>query len=744
MLHHNSGKTALLVLCVVARALREPDSRHAIFRFRLNALIASVVRDTLPKMIKLKWPGLWDRCKYNGTENFLTLPNSSEIWFSGLDDKDRTEKILGMEFATIYFNECSQIPWASVTIALTRLAQKTASLRLKAYYDFNPPSKTHWTYLQFVRKLNPETKRPHKNEFDYSFYLINPGDNRANLDKKYIDMLDSLPEKARNRFLLGRFADESDGALWTEELLAQQRLVGKATETLPEFQRIIVAIDPSGCSGPEDSRSDEVGITVGALGTDGKGYLLEDLSGRHSPEQWSHIANSAFERHNADMVVAEKNFGGDMVRAVLQAQNVDLPFKEVTATRGKVVRAEPISALYEQQKIWHVGYFTELEDQLCGMTTSGYQGLKSPDRGDACLVAGTQVTTLRGQTPIERVNTYDKVLTRKGWFKVKWAGMTKVRERVFDVKMSDGTVVTATAEHPFLCNGEWKSVDTLVWGDIIHHIKESEYTEWPLQKSPLRGIHTADTQIARTRASNGTMFSLQGKGLRRSIAQCGSFIMERSPKITTSITETGTGSITTSPIWNVWTGKRTERDMPQGNVARRTGRILSESDQKQLSGTDQRKGENGTERTEGTHGSTGSLSTHTYAPLVGSCSQHSTPNPRVAVSPATTSTSKRPTSTIWKSPAQFVRSLFGRTNTSSSRKHAPVYVVRVTERSAQPVYNLHVDGPHEFFANGVLVHNCIWLWTELFPGLTKSDKDKNWTPPPAKAYTRKASRYDRR
>lgn len=377
-----SGKTFLLVMAVCARALKEPNSRHAIFRFRLNALISSIVRDTLPKVFRLKWPNLWELCKYNGQDNFLTLPNGSEIWFAGLDDKDRTEKILGMEFATLYFNECSQIPYASVVIALTRLAQKTKSLSLKAYYDFNPPSKIHWTYLLFVKKINPETKRPHRHEFDYTFYLINPADNRDNLDAKYIEMLDALPEKARNRFLLGRFADDSDGALWTEELLANNRILN---EELPEWLRIVVSVDPSGCRGPEDFRSDEIGIIVGALGTDGKAYLLEDLSGRYAPEEWARIVCDAFERHKADTVVGERNFGGDMVRAVLQTHNPDVPFKEITSSRGKVVRAEPIAALYEQQKVLHVGYFTELEDQMCAMSLSGYQGLKSPDRADALV-----------------------------------------------------------------------------------------------------------------------------------------------------------------------------------------------------------------------------------------------------------------------------------------------------------------------------------------------------------------------
>jgi phage terminase large subunit-like protein len=134
-----------------------------------------------------------------------------------------------------------------------------------------------------------------------------------------------------------------------------------------------------------------VGIAVGALGTDGKGYLLADLSGRHSPEQWAAIVNDAYTRFNADIVVAEGNFGGDMVRAVLQANNPDLPFKEVTASRGKVVRAEPFSTLYQRGRIHHVGYFPEAEDQFCGMTTSGYQGLRSPDRADTIIWAWAEL-----------------------------------------------------------------------------------------------------------------------------------------------------------------------------------------------------------------------------------------------------------------------------------------------------------------------------------------------------------------
>lgn len=386
-----SGKTFLLLRMLIIRAIKSPESRHAIFRFRFNSVKASIVYDTLPKVMKLCFPQLPPISEMlNKTDWFLKLPNGSEIWFGGLDDDERTEKILGQEFATIYFNECSQIPWGSRNIAISRLAQKTDNLRLKAYYDLNPNDKTSWVYRMFIEKRDPENKQPLRKEFNYAYYRINPIDNKENLAPEYLEELEALPERSRKRFLYGEFADVTEGALWTDELLAQNRRLGQEG-TLPQWLRIVVAVDPSGCRGPEDKRSDEIGIMVCALGTDGHGYLLEDLSGKYRPEEWGRIAADAYERHAADKIVGETNYGGDMVRATIQAVDSNLPYGEVTASRGKVVRAEPISALYEQMKIHHVGYFPELEDQMLMFTTAGYQGLKSPDRTDAMVWGFTEL-----------------------------------------------------------------------------------------------------------------------------------------------------------------------------------------------------------------------------------------------------------------------------------------------------------------------------------------------------------------
>lgn len=386
-----SGKTFLIMRALITRALAH-KSRHAALRFRFNHIKNSVVQDTLPKVMDLCWPGLLSTCKLHKDDWFLEFPNGSEIWFGGLDDKERTEKILGQEYASMFLNECSQIPWASRNMATTRLAQKTP-LRVKAYYDCNPPNEGHWTHRLFIEKRSPDTRAIVTNPGDYAaFGPMNPTDNLANLDAKYLSDLEALPERQRRRFLLGQFGSQNEGQLWTLELLEQQRY---ADGEIPAQQRIVVAVDPSGCSGPEDERSDEVGIVVCGVGQDGKGYVLEDLSGRFGPggeEGWGNIVVSAFDRYKADAVVAEKNFGGAMVAEVIRAAaqrqrngGISVPVREVTASRGKAVRAEPIATLFEQQKVFLAGYFPVLEDQLCGMTTAGFVGDKSPDRADAMI-----------------------------------------------------------------------------------------------------------------------------------------------------------------------------------------------------------------------------------------------------------------------------------------------------------------------------------------------------------------------
>lgn len=397
-----SGKTFGFIRAIITRGLAH-ESRHAALRYRFNHIKASIIADTMPKVLDLCWPGLSSHCHLDKSDWFLAFPTSesqlqgpaaphrwSELWLGGLDDKERTEKILGQEYATIFLNECSQIPWTSRNMAMTRLAQKTA-LRLKAYYDCNPPGMSHWTYKLFIEKRDPDRRTLLPNPGNFAALVMNPTDNLDNLDPAYLRELEGMSEAMRRRFLLGQFLSMAESQLWTLELCDQQRIIDGA---MPELVRIVVAVDPSGVRGEEDVRSDEIGIVVCGLGRDGRGYVLEDLSGRMSPEQWGAAAVSAYDRWEADAVIGETNFGGAMVGSTIRAAaasserppgSMPVVFREVTASRGKVVRAEPIAVLFEQSKVSFLGVFPDLEDQLCGMTTNGYTGSKSPDRADAMI-----------------------------------------------------------------------------------------------------------------------------------------------------------------------------------------------------------------------------------------------------------------------------------------------------------------------------------------------------------------------
>lgn len=384
-----SGKTVLIVRKIIQRALKAPGSRHAILRFRFGHCVQSIVHGTYPWVRKNCFPQVpYTPKEINHSAWFATLPGGSEVWFGGLDDKERVEKILGNEYASIQLNECSQIPYASRNMAVTRLAQKVEDratgkpLRLKMYYDFNPPDKGHWTYKLFKTHQDPDSKQYLADPENYGYLQVNPRDNLENLPAEYIKTLESLPPRLRKRFLEGEFRDAAPNALFSDEVLERWRLID---QELPEMLRIVVAVDPSGADDEDNTDNDEIGIVVCGLGVDGNGYVLEDLTCKAGPATWGRVATQAYERHAADRVVAEVNFGGAMVGSTIRAARPRTPFRAVTASRGKVVRAEPISTLCDSGRIRMAGYFRELEDELTAFTTYGYMGDHSPNRADAMI-----------------------------------------------------------------------------------------------------------------------------------------------------------------------------------------------------------------------------------------------------------------------------------------------------------------------------------------------------------------------
>ena len=381
-----SGKTTMLVRAIADRAVQVDKSRHAILRLRANAARASIALDTLPKVLRLCHPK--ERVKRHRTEGYFSLENGSEIWIGGLDDQERVEKILGKEYATVFFNECSQIPYSSVLVALTRLAQVITGLDQVAYYDLNPVSKGHWSNVLFGEKLDPISRLPLADPDNYARMFLNPRDNAENLSQDYLDSLERLPERQRKRFFEGFYIDDLDGALFSYEVIARARVAEFAAA---RCRRVVVAVDPSGAASRDDERADEIGIVVAARGDDGHAYVLADRSLRDAPAAWGSVVVRAYHEFSADRIIAEENFGGEMVRFVIRAADANAPVHVISASRGKILRAEPVSALYEQGLVHHVGRFAVLEDQLCAFTTAGYRGEGSPDHADALVFAITEL-----------------------------------------------------------------------------------------------------------------------------------------------------------------------------------------------------------------------------------------------------------------------------------------------------------------------------------------------------------------
>ena len=390
-----SGKTFGFCYCIANRAIMAPGSRHLIARLHNIDVRQSVMLDTWPKMMALAFPGL--PYTVNKSDQFATLPGGAEVWFGGLDDKERVEKILGKEFATVYVNEASQVAYDTILTLRTRLAQSAKKLdgrdlALKAYYDLNPTGRSHWTYREFIENVNPVDARPIE-PASRAHVVLNPADN-PHLPDAYLAELDGLPDKQRQRFRDGKYLSEVPGALWSaSDRTAEDGTLMPGIDSLrrhqhPPLSRIVIGIDPSGSDG---TGGDCQGIVAVGLGTDGHGYVLADKSCRLSPEGWARVVANLARDLDADRVVAEKNFGGAMVEAVLRGAEANLPVRMVNASRGKVVRAEPVAALYERGKVHHVGHFSELEEQLTMTTTGGYQGGGSPDRLDALVWALTDL-----------------------------------------------------------------------------------------------------------------------------------------------------------------------------------------------------------------------------------------------------------------------------------------------------------------------------------------------------------------
>lgn len=221
-------------------------------------------------------------------------------------------------------------------------------------------------------------------------------ENAANLAASFIEKITAKYGGTRlgRQELNAEILDDYPGALWTHAEIDALRV-----NEAPEMARVVISVDPSGTRGGSDD-GDEIGIAVAGKGIDGHAYVLADKSCKLSPDGWARRVIDAYHEHKADRIIAERNFGGAMVEDVIKTRDPGVAFKEVVASRGKIARAEPVAALYEQGKVHHVGSFPQLEDQLTLMLPDGYAGEGSPDRADALVWAITELM-LNERKPFE-------------------------------------------------------------------------------------------------------------------------------------------------------------------------------------------------------------------------------------------------------------------------------------------------------------------------------------------------------
>lgn len=215
-------------------------------------------------------------------------------------------------------------------------------------------------------------------------------DNQANLAASFFSEICSKYEGTRlgMQELEAKILDDNPNALWSRKLLDDTRV-----NKIPNLKRIVVAIDPATTC---EDRSDETGIIVAGIGSDNHGYVLTDASLKGKPTEWANAAIAEYNKWKADRIVAEVNQGGDMVEMTVMSVDSKVAYRGVHASKGKYTRAEPVSALYEQGKVHHVGTFGNLEDQMCEWE----QGMDSPDRLDALVWALTDLMLVNKPTQV--------------------------------------------------------------------------------------------------------------------------------------------------------------------------------------------------------------------------------------------------------------------------------------------------------------------------------------------------------
>lgn len=387
-----SGKTFVICMYLHCRAIAFKNTTHLLARRTFRDAKRSIWHETLMNVLRLTNCLNVPWIEFNHSELYIKYANGSRLYVDGLgntnSDITRLDKILGLEFSSIFLNEASQMSWDVYQTLISRL-NPPKGVDAKMIIDYNPPSKMHWGYQIFEERKLPRDLNSSSDETtallpddDYGVIHMNPYDNIENLGEQYIERLErGMGYKKRQRFLYGQYTD-IDGAIWVPEWIRNISLAD-----LPKLTDIAIGVDPGG-----SVEGDATGIVV--VGTDLKHlYVLEDLTKQgRTAKEWIDVVYMLYKKYRESgsicRVVIEKNYGGNLVPLSITSNYPDIQIELEHAVKSKTERATPIATQYEFGRIVHAGNnLLHLENEMLSWTPNDTSN--SPNRIDALVWACT-------------------------------------------------------------------------------------------------------------------------------------------------------------------------------------------------------------------------------------------------------------------------------------------------------------------------------------------------------------------
>jgi len=362
-----SAKSHFFAECMIANAAMNFGFRGLCVREVQKSL-----KESAKRLLEDKINVMGYGAKFNIKHDEIGTPGGGVISFTGMNQQN-SESVKSYENYSVCWVEEASV-FSARSLELIRPTIRAPSSEL--WFSWNPHHASD-PVDKFFRGLSPpDNAIIRKVTYEDNEFLPHEMVEEMQMDRK------NSPDRFAHIWL-GEYAPQAVGAIWNMANIHENR-----RHEIPPLKRILVSVDPAISN---TDHSDEHGIICGGIGEDNRGYIIDDVSMNGSPQQWAERAVATYDKYEADAIVVERNQGGDMVRHTIKTVRPQIKIVEVTATRGKHVRAEPISALYATNQVSHIGSYPELEAQMCRMTTAGYEGDGSPDRCDAMVWLFTEL-----------------------------------------------------------------------------------------------------------------------------------------------------------------------------------------------------------------------------------------------------------------------------------------------------------------------------------------------------------------